>query len=101
MPGYFSTPSQMPGALIEPLFITDPFEGTIAASATGQQAIATGLAQAVAQYFAPPPAPRPPDREPALDRRQPAKRHAAGHAVPQPTLRDEAMSISYHRRHPD
>ena len=27
MAGYFATPSQMPGALIEPLFITDPFEG--------------------------------------------------------------------------
>jgi hypothetical protein len=24
--GYFSTPNQMPGALIEPLFITDPFK---------------------------------------------------------------------------
>jgi len=49
--GYFSTPSQMPGVLIEPLFITDPFEGSIAASSTGQQIIATGLAQAVEQYF--------------------------------------------------
>ena len=56
MAGYFSTPSQMPGALIEPLFITDPFEATVAASVTGQQAIATGLAHAVQQYFAPAPA---------------------------------------------
>jgi N-acetylmuramoyl-L-alanine amidase len=54
MTGYFSTPSQMPGALIEPLFVTDPFEGTIAASVTGQEAIATGMAQAVEQYFVPP-----------------------------------------------
>ncbi len=54
MAGYFSAPSQMPGALIEPLFITDPFEATIAASATGQHAIATGLDQAVDQYFTPP-----------------------------------------------
>ena len=54
-PGYFSTPSQMPGALIEPLFITDPFEATIAASGAGQHAIAAGLDQAVEQYFAPPP----------------------------------------------
>ena len=45
--GYFATPSQMPGALIEPLFITDPFEGSIAASVSGQDAIAAGLAQAV------------------------------------------------------
>ena len=50
---YFLTPSQMPGALIEPLFITDPFEGSIAASHTGQNMIAAGLAQAVQQYFSP------------------------------------------------
>jgi N-acetylmuramoyl-L-alanine amidase len=53
VPGWFSTPSEMPGALIEPLFITDPFEGSIAASTSGQQVIAGGLAQAVEQYFAP------------------------------------------------
>jgi N-acetylmuramoyl-L-alanine amidase len=52
-PPWFTTPSQMPGALIEPLFITDPFEGTIAGSTTGQQAIAHGMAEAVEQYFAP------------------------------------------------
>jgi N-acetylmuramoyl-L-alanine amidase len=51
-PPWFTTPSQMPGALIEPLFITDPFEGSIAASTTGQQAIAHGLAEAIEQYFA-------------------------------------------------
>jgi N-acetylmuramoyl-L-alanine amidase len=55
--GYFSTPSQMPGALIEPLFITDPFEGSIAASNRGQQVIAAGLARAVEQYFASPRSP--------------------------------------------
>lgn len=54
MAGYFSTPSLMPGALIEPLFITDPFEGSIAASAVGQATIARGLATAIEQYFAPP-----------------------------------------------
>jgi N-acetylmuramoyl-L-alanine amidase len=53
VPGWFSTPSTMPGALIEPLFITDPFEGTLAASTEGQEVIAGGLAQAVEQYFAP------------------------------------------------
>jgi N-acetylmuramoyl-L-alanine amidase len=51
-PTYFTTPSEMPGALIEPLFITDPFEGSIAAGASGQETIARGLAQAVEQYFA-------------------------------------------------
>ena len=50
-PGWFETPSRMPGALIEPLFITDPFEGSIAASTQGQHVIATGLADAVKQYF--------------------------------------------------
>ncbi len=54
-PGWFTTPSQMPGALIEPLFITDPFEGTLAASPSGQEVIAGGLAQAIEQYFAPSP----------------------------------------------
>jgi N-acetylmuramoyl-L-alanine amidase len=50
-PGFFSTPSVMPGALIEPLFITDPFEGSIADSHHGQEVIAGGLAKAVEQYF--------------------------------------------------
>jgi N-acetylmuramoyl-L-alanine amidase len=49
--GYFTTPSQMPGALIEPLFVTDPFEGSLAASANGQQLIAAALAEAITQYF--------------------------------------------------
>lgn len=49
--GYFSTPSTMPGALVEPLFITDPFEGSIAASSHGQRVIAAGLARAIEQYF--------------------------------------------------
>ncbi|HYA44157.1 MAG TPA: hypothetical protein VED59_01010, partial [Acidimicrobiales bacterium] len=52
-PGWFSTPSEMPGALIEPLFVTDPFEASIAASAVGQGAMARGLALAVEEYFAP------------------------------------------------
>ena len=51
-PGYVSTPSSMPGALVEPLFITDPFEGSIAASRHGQEVIAGGLARAIEEYFA-------------------------------------------------
>jgi N-acetylmuramoyl-L-alanine amidase len=51
--GWFSTPSAMPGALIEPLFITDPSEASIAASRDGQHVIASGLASAIEQYFAP------------------------------------------------
>ena len=53
-PGWFDTPSMMPGTLIEPLFITEPFEASIAASTTGQETIAAGIALAVDQYFAPP-----------------------------------------------
>ncbi len=54
-PGYFSTPSRMPGAVIEPLYLTDPFEGSIAASGADQTVIAQGIAAAVEQYFAPAP----------------------------------------------
>ncbi len=50
--GWFETPSRMPGALIEPLFITDPFEGSIANSSRGQHVIASGIARAVEQFFA-------------------------------------------------
>lgn len=52
--GFFSTPSQMPGALIEPLFLTDPFEASIADSTRGQAVIASGIARAVEQYFSVP-----------------------------------------------
>ncbi len=51
--GFFATPSQMPGAVIEPLYLTDPYEGSIAASARGQEVIAQGVAAAVEQYLAP------------------------------------------------
>lgn len=57
MPGYFSTPSTMPGVVTEPLYITDPFEGSIADSAIGQQVIAQGIATAVEQFLPPPPPP--------------------------------------------
>lgn len=51
LPGWFTTPSKMPGALIEALFISDPFEGSLAVSDAGQAAIAQGIAEAVEQYF--------------------------------------------------
>jgi N-acetylmuramoyl-L-alanine amidase len=54
MAGYFSTPSEMPGAVVEPLYITDPFEGSIAQSVAGQQSIAQGIATAVEQFLPPP-----------------------------------------------
>ena len=52
-PGFFTTPSQMPGAVIEPLYLTDPYEGSIAASSRGQQVIAQGIATAIEQFLAP------------------------------------------------
>ena len=59
-PGYFDTPSTMPGALIEPLFLTDPFEGSIAASTAGQHAIASGITQALDAFLNPPATPPAP-----------------------------------------
>ncbi|HEX3460644.1 MAG TPA: N-acetylmuramoyl-L-alanine amidase [Acidimicrobiales bacterium] len=56
MSGFFSTPSSMPGAVIEPLYLTDPFEGSIADSVSGQAAIAGGISSAIDQYLAPAPA---------------------------------------------
>ena len=49
--GYFDRPSQMPCTLIEPLFVTDPFEASIAASVHGQRVIARALAEAIEQYL--------------------------------------------------
>jgi N-acetylmuramoyl-L-alanine amidase len=52
-PGYFSNPSQMPGAVIEPLYLTDPFEGSIATTTHGQMVIASGIARAVETFLTP------------------------------------------------
>ena len=41
----------MPAALVEPLFITDPAEASLAPSNSGQESIAHGLLAAVEQYF--------------------------------------------------
>jgi len=46
-PGWNDHPSQMPGALIEPVFVTDPYEDGIVASQAGDQAIADGIADAI------------------------------------------------------
>ena len=43
----------MPGAVVEPLYLTDPYEGSIADSPAGQQVIAQGIADAVDQYLHP------------------------------------------------
>jgi N-acetylmuramoyl-L-alanine amidase len=52
-PGYLNTPTTVPAALIEPLFLTNPAEASLADSSTGQQAIARGLADAVQGFLAP------------------------------------------------
>ncbi len=49
--GYQPTPSAMPGTIVEPLFLTDPFEASVADSTAGQEAIATGIAQGVEQFL--------------------------------------------------
>jgi N-acetylmuramoyl-L-alanine amidase len=54
-PGFFSSPSAMPGAVIEPLYLTDPFEASIAASSADQSVIAQGMATAVEQFLKPAP----------------------------------------------
>jgi N-acetylmuramoyl-L-alanine amidase len=51
--GYLATPSEMPGSVVEPLFISNPFEASIAAGPAGQHAIATGIAQAVDTFLGP------------------------------------------------
>ncbi len=53
MAGFFSTPSEMPGAVIEPLYITDPFEGSIAATGQDQRVIARGIVLAIEQFLEP------------------------------------------------
>jgi N-acetylmuramoyl-L-alanine amidase len=57
--GWNDYPSKMPGALVEPLFLTAPAEAAVAGSGRGQQAIAGGLEQGLLAYFAPPPSPSP------------------------------------------
>lgn len=50
--GYNDSPATMPGALVEPLFISNHAEGDLAASQSGQTAIATGVTNAVNQFAA-------------------------------------------------
>jgi N-acetylmuramoyl-L-alanine amidase len=50
-PGWVDHPSQMPGALIEPLFLTRPSEADVAAGRAGQSAIAAGLEAGLSAFF--------------------------------------------------
>ena len=49
--GYVDTPSQMPGALVEPLFLTNESEARLADSSSGQQQIAQALRSGVERYL--------------------------------------------------
>lgn len=51
-PGYVDDPSQMPGALVEPLFLTNPAEARIASSEAGQQRMAVALKEGLQKYLA-------------------------------------------------
>ena len=59
MRGYNDHPSDMPGALVEPLFISNPDEGDIAVGAQGQQVLASGIADALEQFLEHSPVPTP------------------------------------------
>jgi N-acetylmuramoyl-L-alanine amidase len=51
-PGYVDSPSDMPGALVEPLFLTNDSEARIANSAAGQDRIAAALKDGLEKYLA-------------------------------------------------
>jgi N-acetylmuramoyl-L-alanine amidase len=49
--GWVDDPSRMPGALVEPLFLTNPAEARYAADPAGQQRIAVGLRDGLEAYL--------------------------------------------------
>ena len=51
-PGYVDDPSTMPGALVEPLFLTNEAEAGLASGASGQQRIAAALRDGLERYLA-------------------------------------------------
>lgn len=51
LPGWVDRPSAMPGALVEPLFLTAPDEGRLAATASGQAKIARALYDGLVSYL--------------------------------------------------
>jgi len=50
-PGWVDDPTTMPGALVEPLFITDPAEAAVASQPAGQQRIAKALESGLLKYM--------------------------------------------------
>jgi len=51
-PGYVDDPSMMPGALVEPLFLTNEAEASLAGSESGQHRIAVALRDGLEKYLA-------------------------------------------------
>ncbi|TMD41602.1 MAG: N-acetylmuramoyl-L-alanine amidase [Chloroflexi bacterium] len=49
--GYVDNPSQMPGALVEPLFLTNAAEAKLASTTAGQQRVAASLEAGLQKYF--------------------------------------------------
>ena len=49
--GWVDSPSQMPGALVEPLFLTNPAEARLAGDPAGQQRIAVALQRGVIKFL--------------------------------------------------
>ena len=49
--GWVDNPSQMPGALVEPLFLTNPSEASVAGDQAGQQKIAAALEAGLQKYL--------------------------------------------------
>jgi len=50
--GWVDNPSQMPGALVEPLFLTNAFEARLASSSSGRQQVAAALKTGLENYLA-------------------------------------------------
>jgi N-acetylmuramoyl-L-alanine amidase len=50
--GWLARPSTMPGALVEPLFLTDPGEAAVIEGTHGQKVLAASLCSAIDKYFA-------------------------------------------------
>jgi N-acetylmuramoyl-L-alanine amidase len=49
--GWVDNPSQMPGALVEPLFLTNAAEASLAGSSSGQQRVAAALRSGLERYL--------------------------------------------------
>ena len=49
--GWVDTPSEMAGALVEPLFLTNPAEGRLVADPSGQQVIAAALEAGLVKFL--------------------------------------------------